>query len=447
MGLDEYLQIVAEQIRYQKIRSSVTEELRNHILDDAEYYESQGAFPEEAMERAVREMGDPVATGVSLDHIHRPHMNWGLVALIALISLFDIGFFYIANLSGADLFSWKQQAGFTLIGFLLMIAVYRLDYSMLEIGTWKTCVFYLLLLLLGDLCFGLEVRGSVQIHLGSLSISLSELSFLYVPLFGAALYSFRGDGTVIFAKAIPLLLAPVLFLFHVNVNSAFLLFLCLICLFLFAVWKNWYQINRKKALGFFGGITLLTPALVIGYFYVFGADYQKDRILNLFTRAEENYYFTLTKQIMENSSFFGTSEHSVNLFLSGPSNEYLTDYILASMCSFYGILLTVIIIAALVFLIMKIFHVSVSQKNQLGMIVGTGCGLVFLAKTAAGILVNLQILPYTSIRIPFLSYGGSSTLVSYVLLGLVLSVYRYKNILPANQRYRKLHLKLTWDLH
>ena len=60
MKLEEYLNTVSEQIRYTKIRQTVTDELKNHIWDQAAAYEDLGAFPEEALERAVREMGDPV---------------------------------------------------------------------------------------------------------------------------------------------------------------------------------------------------------------------------------------------------------------------------------------------------------------------------------------------------------------------------------------------------
>ena len=82
------------------------------------------------------------------------------------------------------------------------------------------------------------------------------------------------------------------------------------------------------------------------------------------------------------------------------------------------------------------------------MIVGTGCGLVFLVKTTVGILQNLQLIPYISVNIPFLSYGGSNVVVSYILLGLVLSVYRYKNILPDEKAVPVKHrrrLKITWE--
>ncbi len=118
------------------------------------------------------------------------------------------------------------------------------------------------------------------------------------------------------------------------------------------------------------------------------------------------------------------------------------------MCSLYGIFLTVAIVAGLIVIVMNIFHISINQKNQLGMIVGMGCGIAFFIKTAASVLMNLQLIPYISISMPFLSYGGSGTIVSYILLGLVLSIYRYKNILPKESRQkpkRILRLRLEWE--
>ena len=116
MKLNEYLETVSEQIRYTKIRSTVTEELKNHILDQAADYEACGAFPEEALERAVREMGDPVETGVALDRIHRPQMNWSILIAIAVLSILGVGVYYIANIQFSDTFPWQRQAMYVLLG-------------------------------------------------------------------------------------------------------------------------------------------------------------------------------------------------------------------------------------------------------------------------------------------------------------------------------------------
>ena len=175
MKLDEYLEIVSEQIRYTKIRSTVTEELKNHILDQAECYEECGAFPEEALERAVREMGDPVETGVAMDRIHRPQMNWGIVAAIAVISILSVGVFYAANIIAHDIYPWQRQAMFVLVGFLLMLFVYRMDYSILEKFRWKPAVLFFLFMVLGWLFFSQSIYGVRRwISMGPFSFSISE---------------------------------------------------------------------------------------------------------------------------------------------------------------------------------------------------------------------------------------------------------------------------------
>ncbi len=451
MKLSEYLETVSEQIRYTKIRSTVTEELKNHILDQAADYEACGAFPEEALERAVREMGDPVETGVALDRIHRPQMNWGIVIAIAVLSLFSVGVFYIANIRFSDAFPWQQQAMYVLLGFFLMLIVYRVDYSILGKFKWKAAVFFFLFMAISSMFLGVQKYGATRwIAFGPISFSITEAMFLYVPLFGAALYSFRGDGYIVLAKIISMIILPVFFVWlRPSLSAALVLFTTLFCLFAFAVWKGWYQIHKKAVLGISGGIVLFTPLSILGYYYFFGEAYQTERIRSFFTQSGGSHFIqNLARSMRESSALLGTSHQAMEQLANGPYREYLTDFILVSMCSIYGVLLTVAVVAGLTLIIFKIFRISLTQKNQLGMIVGTGCGLVFLVKTTVGILQNLQLIPYISVNIPFLSYGGSNVVVSYILLGLVLSVYRYKNILPDEKAVPAKHrrrLKITWE--
>ncbi len=451
MKLNEYLETVSEQIRYTKILSTVTEELKNHILDQAAAYEECGAFPEEALERAVREMGDPVETGVALDRIHRPQMNWGIVIAIAVLSLFGVGVFYIANIKFSDTFPWQQQAMYALLGFLLMLIVYRVDYSIMGKFKWKAAVSFFLLMVVSSMLFGVEIYGVKRwISFGPITFSISEAILLYVPLFGAALYSFRGDDYIVLAKIVPMIILPVFFVWITpGLSTALILFTSLSLLFAFAVWKDWYQIHKKAVLGISGGIILLTPLAILGYYYFFGAAYQAERIRAFFTQNGDGFYIqNITRNMRESSALLGSSHQAMEQLANVPTREYLTDFILVSMCSIYGVLLTVAVVSGLTLIIFKIFRISLTQKNQLGMIVGTGCGLVFLVKTTVGILQNLQLIPYISISIPFLSYGGSNVVVSYILLGLVLSVYRYKNILPDEKAVPVKHrrrLKITWE--
>lgn len=74
MKQQEYLEILMEQLRCKKARGMVEEEIRSHIEDQKCAYMADGMDEETAEEEAVRQMGDPVETGIELDRIHKPQM-------------------------------------------------------------------------------------------------------------------------------------------------------------------------------------------------------------------------------------------------------------------------------------------------------------------------------------------------------------------------------------
>ena len=89
MEIEEYLEIVSGQIRSKRARIMAVKEIEDHIKDQAGAYEEEGMKQETAMEEAVRQMGDPVTTGVELDRIHRPKMDWKLFGGLYCSVLWD----------------------------------------------------------------------------------------------------------------------------------------------------------------------------------------------------------------------------------------------------------------------------------------------------------------------------------------------------------------------
>ena len=54
MRMDEYLRTVTEQVRCSRMHDFIAEELKDHILDQAEAFEEEGTDHEQALELAVR---------------------------------------------------------------------------------------------------------------------------------------------------------------------------------------------------------------------------------------------------------------------------------------------------------------------------------------------------------------------------------------------------------
>ncbi|MGN0335397.1 MAG: FtsW/RodA/SpoVE family cell cycle protein [Lachnospiraceae bacterium] len=445
MRADEYLNAVTEQIRCKKARPAVAHELEQHILDQAEDYRNAGFHEDEAMEKAVKEMGDPVEAGVALDRIHRPQMSWEMLGIIGLLSLTGVALMYAMQERGMDV-SWQTQAGFMVIGFAAMLAVYRLDYSILGKYGKQAAALFLLLLFLGRYFFGVKIHGLCNwIRILSVDLTISEMSFLYLPLYGAVLYSCRGQEYRVFLKlavwaVIPLLLVQSIPSLTTNVILAAGMY----ALTALAVWKDWYQVNRKRTLGVMAAGMILVPMLLIGCVYGFGEAYQIARLQAFFSGNDAQHYMVgMAQDIRGRSELFGESGEALELIMNGPTGEYLTDYILVGMCSVFGILAVLFTVVLFTVMILRIFRISFSQKNQLGTVIGCSCGLVFFFKTVLCVLNNFQYVPYLSISLPFLSYGGTAIVVSYILLGLVLSIYRYKNILSEQKKRKNSHITET----
>lgn len=437
MRLEEYLTVVTEQIRCKKAREMVSEELKGHILDQAEAFEAEGMFEDDALEKAVREMGDPVETGVSLDRVHRPQMSWSVLALITVISLLGIAVHAVLMRCNDQVPSIEYGAYFryyimhTAFGYALMLLVYRLDYSILSRHASLAAAGFLAFVLIGSR-YGLTINGAARwIAVGPFYVSLHILMLLYVPLYGGLLYRYRGEGYKALGKMLLWSAVPIWIAIRMpSLNLAAVLGCSFLLLFSIAVWKDWYQVNKTRDLAILWGGMAALPVLIWKVFAARSfAGYQVERVQAFLSgNPEYNFYGTMVNKFLGSSRLLGGSWESI-MELVEQLPEYHTDYILVSLITVYGILAGILAVALVMFLIMKIFRISLRQKNQLGMIIGCGCGIVFLLQLVLCVAVNLNLCPPTSVTLPFFSYGGNGMTVFYILLGLVLSVYRHKNIL------------------
>ncbi|MFZ3131578.1 MAG: permease prefix domain 1-containing protein [Desulfosporosinus sp.] len=92
--ITEYLEAVRQQIRWKKAQSPVLEEIKNHIIDQKDAFISDGLNEEEATDRAIAEMGDPIVVGEQLDRAHRPRLiglGIGILLVLGILGTADMG--------------------------------------------------------------------------------------------------------------------------------------------------------------------------------------------------------------------------------------------------------------------------------------------------------------------------------------------------------------------
>lgn len=423
--MEEYLKALLEQIRCKKARSLIEEELRGHLEEQIEENWMSGMEPEEAEKAAVLDMGDPVQTGISLDGIHRPQISWRLVILVGAVSLLSIVLQMASGLSqnpAGGIAGGLDHSLYVIFGFALMLIVYRMDYSFLgRNALWVTLGFILMLLFLRIL--SMPINGTyIWLSIGNVSISLGALLYLWPPLYGALLYRYYGQGYKGVAKCFLWTLFPLWYAWTFpDIGLAFVIFFASMILLSLGIIQGWFRIKKGRTLAVIWGAAIFLPAfyLLWGVFFHGFEAYQMER-LTVYLRGENR-----AVSMLAGSRWFGKgAEMDV-----AKAVEYNSDYILSYLCSCYGILAAVFIAVLVLGLIFAAIKIAGKGKNRFGKMIGFASGLSLLLPAGINVLVNLGLIPGMNTFLPFLSKGNSYLLVSYILLGLMLSVYRYKNIL------------------
>ena len=213
----DYLELMTGQIRYKKMCPVITKEVEDHIEDQKQAFMAEGMKEEEAEKAAVEEMGDPVEVGVEMDQIHRPKMPWKAIFVIALMQILSGMFaaFFLKQNESYGYIAGIRQIFRLAMAFSVMILVCYMDYSWIGKHARLLAGSYLLFMVLMRHFFALQINGAVRwIGVGGFIVSLSLMSWMFLPLYGAVLYLYRGEGYGAVLKAIVwmLLIAGILIL-------------------------------------------------------------------------------------------------------------------------------------------------------------------------------------------------------------------------------------------
>ncbi|KPJ50745.1 hypothetical protein AMJ40_01945 [candidate division TA06 bacterium DG_26] len=101
-----------------------------------------------------------------------------------------------------------------------------------------------------------------------------------------------------------------------------------------------------------------------------------------------------------------------------------TDLAFSVVGEEFGFIGCVVILGLLFVLILRAITIASCARNMFGSLVALSAGLVLLSQTVINVGMNLGLVPVAGIPLPFVSYGGSSLLVSMALVGLLLNIHR-----------------------
>ena len=101
------------------------------------------------------------------------------------------------------------------------------------------------------------------------------------------------------------------------------------------------------------------------------------------------------------------------------------DFILSWIGNVAGFVGCCVVLGVLLALVVKTFATGARSEDLLGSYICAGIGGALMAQIAVNVGMNLRVLPVIGVTLPFYSAGGSSVLMLYICVGLVLSVYSH----------------------
>lgn len=159
--------------------------------------------------------------------------------------------------------------------------------------------------------------------------------------------------------------------------------------------------------------------------------YRFKRILAFFNPALDpqgvTYHINQILISLTNGGLFGQgfgASRQKYLFLP----EAHTDSIFAIIGEEVGFIGSLLLIAALGFLVYQIYKVASRSHDRFGFLLAGGVFALFSLQIIINLSGMVNLLPLTGVPLPFISYGGSNLLTSFILIGIVLNIAKKNKI-------------------
>lgn len=110
-----------------------------------------------------------------------------------------------------------------------------------------------------------------------------------------------------------------------------------------------------------------------------------------------------------------------------------TDFVFASLTNYYGYLFAIVLVAILALFIVRMVVISYKIIDDFGKLLVVGGVALYAVPFVYNISMTLGLLPIAGVSLPFISYGLMPTVMNTFIMGVVLSVYRRKDLVLCSK--------------
>ncbi len=371
--------------------------------------------------RGGQTFGERYIAGVPA-RIMRPR----LIFMACLFSLVCFGLLMVYSASsvealhenGTATFFLFRQAAFAGVGVLAMVAIVRvLPDSWFGEDVLRIFLLGMMGLLVLVFFMGSGSRGATRwLNIAGIQFQPSEFLKPFAIAYSAIMLDriFSPGGNINeFLRKMGVYLGISLFLIFVqpDFGTVLIILLTLMCMALFAGLDPKYIVWTVVA-----GIAVIAIALI-------AEPYRMTRVEVAWNPWADEYGdgYQATLAIMASGGLFGRGIGNSTMKYSYLPEAH-NDYILAIIGEEVGFIGTVLFFLVFAMLIYSAFRIAEQATDRRGALMASGSAVILAVQFLINALGILNVFPMTGKPLPFISYGGSSIIVSLMLAGLILRV-------------------------
>ncbi len=341
------------------------------------------------------------------------------IAILLIISLLNMyGASFISALYSKN---YIKQAIWIGVGLIVLFLTYKINLKFLLKYSW---IFYIIgvLSLILVLFFGKNINGATSwFKIGPISFQPSELfKIFYIIYLAEVISKSKKNDPLTLLKILTLTFIPCILIFlEPDTGVVIMYLLMMLGLLLESDIKPIYIV-----------LLFFLAALGLGAFFALYF-FKSDTFISLFGtsffyRIDRLLDFTNNTSYQLNNALIGIGASGLTGLGLKASKIYIpevtTDFAFDLVICNFGYIVGLLVAFLYIFILYLIYKEKSRTKKKSDRLILSSIFYMMLFQVGEHILMNLGLVPITGITLPFLSYGGSSLISYFMLLGLILKI-------------------------
>lgn len=319
----------------------------------------------------------------------------------------------------------KYQSVFFFIGLIIMYIISKINYKFYYQKSNLIIIACLILLILVLIPGIGSVRNGSRswFGIGSLGIQPSEAAKLGLIIFTSKYLSNSDKFVKNYLKGVfPILGITLLFFLLImlqpDLGTGVILVMAIISLLFIA------GVNMKFFL--LGGIIGIIGVVIL----IIIAPYRMDRITSFIDPWSDalgtGFQIIQSLYAIGPGGLLGTGfGNSIQKHFYLPEPQ--TDFIFSIIAEEFGVAGAFIVVGLFTIILWRSIKISLNTKDLFSKYLSFGIIFQMIFQTIMNLMVVIGMIPVTGVTLPFLSYGGSSLLISMASIGILLNISRHSN--------------------